>query len=170
MSPLPLLQNQKKRTTWNHTFRSDPRGVAQWRTCEDFKCIKSSISIAGLCFTFSFPLPFSISLLSGRAFKYLSMACRKQKRAHLLFQQLSDLPLAPVKSLQNYIQLAGRYLFQLCLYFLLLTPSLTIRKRELEVIPLINVGTFDKLMREHLKTVSQRNLSHLHFALRIVLP
>ena len=26
MFPLPLLQKQKKRTTWNHTFRSDPRG------------------------------------------------------------------------------------------------------------------------------------------------
>lgn len=169
MSPLPLLQNQKKRTTWNHMFRSDPRGVAQWRTCEDFKCIKSSISIAGLCFTFSFPLPFSISLLNGRTFKYLSMACRKQKSADLLFQQQSDLPLASVNSSQNYIQLAGRYLFQLCLYFFILTPSLTIRKSELEVIP-FNVGTFDKLMREHLEIVSQRNLSHLHFALRMVLP
>lgn len=59
---------------------------------------KSSISIAGLCFTFSFPSPSSIwfdllslglvesfrPLLSGRAFKYLSMACRKQKSVYIL--------------------------------------------------------------------------------------
>lgn len=59
---LPILQ--KKRITSNQAFRSKPRRLLGDRTCEDFNRTKSSVSIAGLCFTFSFPWRFKLTTLA----------------------------------------------------------------------------------------------------------
>lgn len=54
------------------------------------------------------------------------------------------------------LHLVGRAIFVPAVsVFFLLAPSLTIRKRELEVIP-FNVGTFDKSKRERLEIIKNR--------------
>ena len=99
---LPL--RQKNRTTWNHTFWSKVRGLVSAMAWKVLSFFKSSSSIAGLCFTFSFPwrfkwtiLAFSISFdllkrgselrfkpwLKGGLFRYLSKECLNPRRVDL---------------------------------------------------------------------------------------
>ena len=58
----PLLQ--KKRTIWNHTLWRRESGLLKERTSEDFShhISKSLFSIASLCFTFSFPRHFKLTI------------------------------------------------------------------------------------------------------------
>ena len=65
-SPPPNTSRlQKKRDSWNDRFRSKPGGLQlSERTCQDFKRTKSSLSIAGLVFTFSFPWRFKLTTLA----------------------------------------------------------------------------------------------------------
>lgn len=60
---VPLSLSSPTAKEENHqTFRSKPRGLMGDRTCKDFNCTKSSVSIESLCFTFSFPWRFKSRL------------------------------------------------------------------------------------------------------------
>ena len=109
---LPFLQ--KKRITWKQTFQSKRRGLLGDITCEDLNRTKSSVSIAGLCFTFSYPWRFKLTTLAfSISFDFLNLGSEDSFRplfggGAFISQFASGLCVKPSK---NRIQLARRYMF-----------------------------------------------------------
>lgn len=139
--PLPFSSSLiKNRTTWNHTFQSKERGLVTAMARDAMSFAKSSFSITGLCFTFSFPWRFKLiwtfsisfddeglSSVKGHSSKEVQWGSFRRNvgnQEEWIYCKVHQICFLLQKNFRKFVSSCPSHFLDCCFNFFLVAPSL----------------------------------------------